>query len=87
MTYAELHDIDSLAQFPAWDSAAGWLEDAINSGCVDEVEDFIRDSWGDEELHGSPSDTYINDMLWHDEEVHAIIEKAKAEAEEDDEEP
>lgn len=83
MMYIEKHYIDSLRDFPAWESAASWLEDAINHDVVDEVEAYIMDGHGEND---PLTDTDINDMLWFDDGVHEIIERAILRDQEDEEE-
>lgn len=60
-----------LSEFRAWSGGKDRLEEAIANGTVDKVEEFI--DMLSEDREEPLSDTEINDLLWFDEEVHAII--------------
>lgn len=68
-----------LAEFAAWGEGEEWLTRAKESGCVQEVEDYINELLAVDGKDASVTDMEINDILWFDVYVHRKIEdKEKA---------
>ena len=49
-----------LSEFKAWSGGKDRLDEAIKYDMVDELQDFIIQLWGTDEL----TDTQLNDTLW-----------------------
>ena len=64
-------DVD-LRDFDAWSGGKDTLDELIELGLVDEVQQFIEDVYPD-----GCTDTKVNDILWFDEYVNELIESKK----------
>ena len=63
-----IEDVD-LRDFDAWSGGKDRLDELIELGLVDEVQQFIEDAYPD-----GCTDTEVNDILWFDEYVQELIE-------------
>ena len=71
-------EINTIADFPAWDGGLQRLERAIALNVVSELDAYLNDV-----LTGDETEGEINDILWFDEGVNRICYPEEYETEEE----
>lgn len=65
----EVRNFETLVEFDAWQGGARVLEDAIKMGKIEELDELCEMVFEGQ----SVDETTINDWLWFDEEVNAMV--------------
>ena len=70
MTYQTEFDV---YEFPWWSGACDTIRDIENAGLMDELQEHLETVFSEDEGN-HPTDTDINDYLWHDrEQVYSAL--------------
>lgn len=73
ITYVEKYDIDSIADFSAWQGGKAWLDTIIEEDKVDAANEWFANYISELGEGKYPTDFEINEILWFDDDFKREI--------------